>query len=155
MHHLVYNQDMRRATVTIPDQLDEQLDVFLRSQRGKPSLTSLLQTALERFLSDPGGGVVGESRIARVLANRVAINQVVTNNSATNPRLFGSVATGREDDDSDIDLLVDPSEKCTLFDIARIRAELETLLDAPVDVVSIDSIPESARDDLLAESLAL
>lgn len=43
---------MRRATVTIPDDLEAELDRYLESQRPTPSLTAILQTALERFLHD-------------------------------------------------------------------------------------------------------
>lgn len=43
---------MRRATVTIPDELEDQLDRYLGSQDPAPSLTAVLQTALRRFLSE-------------------------------------------------------------------------------------------------------
>lgn len=43
---------MRRATVTIPDNLEAELDRYLESQRPTPSLTAILQTALERFLHE-------------------------------------------------------------------------------------------------------
>lgn len=41
---------MRRATVTIPDDLEEELEDYLASQEAPPSLTTLMQAALRRFL---------------------------------------------------------------------------------------------------------
>lgn len=43
---------MRRATVTIPDDLEKELDAFLRAQDAAPSLASVLQVALRRFLEE-------------------------------------------------------------------------------------------------------
>jgi len=42
-------------------------------------------------------------------ANREAIRQVVTSHRACNARIFGSVLHGDDADDSDLDLLVDPT----------------------------------------------
>lgn len=43
---------MRRATVTIPDDLEAALEHYLDSQDPAPSLTAILQTALARFLRE-------------------------------------------------------------------------------------------------------
>ena len=43
---------MRRATITLPDDLASDLDSFLSSQDPAPSLTRLVQTALRRFLDE-------------------------------------------------------------------------------------------------------
>ena len=42
---------MRRATITIPDDLETDLDAYLKAQEAPPSLTVLVQTALRRFLA--------------------------------------------------------------------------------------------------------
>ncbi len=41
---------MRRATITIPDDLEEQLEAWLQAQQARPSLAAVVQTALRRFL---------------------------------------------------------------------------------------------------------
>ncbi len=41
---------MRRATITIPDDLDHELEDFLASQDAPPSLTNVMQTALRNYL---------------------------------------------------------------------------------------------------------
>ena len=43
---------MRRATITIPDDLETDLEAFLKTQEAPPSLTVLMQTALRRFLAE-------------------------------------------------------------------------------------------------------
>ncbi len=42
---------MKRATVTIPDDLETDLDAYLRAQEAPPSLTVLVQAALRHFLA--------------------------------------------------------------------------------------------------------
>lgn len=43
---------MRRATVTIPDDLERELERYLRSQPAPPSLNTLMQAALRSFLRE-------------------------------------------------------------------------------------------------------
>ena len=43
---------MRRATITLPDDLEAELDSFLSTQDLKPSLTGIMETALRRFLQE-------------------------------------------------------------------------------------------------------
>jgi len=41
---------MKRATITIPDELQEALDEYVRRQETPPPLGSVMQTALRQFL---------------------------------------------------------------------------------------------------------
>ena len=41
---------MRRATITIPDDLNHDLENFLASHEAPPSLTNVMQTALRSYL---------------------------------------------------------------------------------------------------------
>jgi hypothetical protein len=43
---------MRRATVTIPDDLERELERYLRNRPAPPSLTTLMQAALRSFLRE-------------------------------------------------------------------------------------------------------
>ena len=54
--------------------------------------------------------------------------------------LFGSTARGEETINSDVDLLVDFNQPKTLFDLARIKIQLQDLLGKKVDLVLKDSI---------------
>ncbi|KAA9356363.1 MULTISPECIES: nucleotidyltransferase family protein [Larkinella] len=59
--------------------------------------------------------------------------------------LFGSLARGEENEDSDIDLLVEFAKGATLFDQARISWQLEELLNHKVDVISESGVASTIR----------
>ena len=43
---------MRRATITLPDDLEAELEAYLATQDAAPSLTSLVEAAVRRYLHD-------------------------------------------------------------------------------------------------------
>ena len=86
-------------------------------------------------------------------AHRAAIRRVVEAHRAGNARVFGSVAQGCDTDDSDLDILIDPTSETTLFDIGAIRHELRKLLGVLVDVLTPKALPDKFRDAVLAEAL--
>lgn len=85
-------------------------------------------------------------------AHREEIRQVVESHRACNARVFGSVLHGEDTDESDLDLLVDPTPQTTLFDLARIQGQLQAILGVPVDVLTPRSLPEKYRDRVLSEA---
>jgi uncharacterized protein len=72
-----------------------------------------------------------------------------------NVRVFGSVATGENRPDSDVDLLVDVEPGRTLFDLAAFLGDVRELLGAEVDVVESRSIHPYIRDRVLGEAVSL
>lgn len=70
-----------------------------------------------------------------------------------NPRVFGSVALGRDTEESDLDILIDPTPETTLFDIGAIRHELLQLLGVPVDVLTPKALSERFCATVLAEAI--
>jgi len=92
-------------------------------------------------------------RPSEILAlNRAAIREVVQSHRASNARVFGSALHGQDTDDSDLDLLIDPTPETTLFDIGAIRHELGKLLGVPVDVLTPKALPERFRETVLAQA---
>jgi predicted nucleotidyltransferase len=87
--------------------------------------------------------------------HRAAIRLVVEPHRACNPRVFGSVLHGKDTDNSDLDILIDPTSETTLFDIGAIRHELGKLLGVPVDVLTPDALPDSIRAQVIAEAQAV
>lgn len=85
--------------------------------------------------------------------HREAIRRIVAANRAGNPRVFGSVAHGEDTENSDLDLLIDPLQGTTLFDIGRIGLELEQLLGVPVDVLTPKALPERFRAEVVSEAV--
>lgn len=43
---------MKRTTITIPDELEAELDAYLAEQEPQPSLTGVIQTALRVYLEE-------------------------------------------------------------------------------------------------------
>ncbi|TAK89442.1 MAG: nucleotidyltransferase [Burkholderiaceae bacterium] len=85
--------------------------------------------------------------------HRDAIRKIVEQNRARNVRVFGSAIHGKDHEGSDLDLLVDPTQETTLFDLARIQGHLQTLLGVEVDVLTPAALPEKFRQRVLAEAL--
>jgi uncharacterized protein len=85
-------------------------------------------------------------------AHRSDIRRVVESHRALNPRIFGSVALGKDHEGSDLDILIDPTPDTTLFDIGAIRHELIQLLNIPVDVLTPNALPEKFRASVLADA---
>ena len=84
--------------------------------------------------------------------HRDAVRELALRHRVLNVRVFGSVLHGDDTDDSDLDLLVDPTPETTLMDIGAIRYELRRLLGVPVDVVTPQALPESFRNRVIAEA---
>ena len=100
--------------------------------------------------------VVGESPMKPSEAlqqHRAAIRGVVEAHRACNARVFGSVATGTDTAESDLDILIDPTPETTLFDIGAIRHELRKLLGVPVDVLTPKALPDKFRDAVLLQAV--
>ena len=74
---------------------------------------------------------------------------------ASNPRIFGSVARGDDDRDSDIDLLVDFDISQGLVPIVKLSHELSILLGEKVDVAPIKMLRPAVAKNALAEAVPL
>lgn len=85
--------------------------------------------------------------------HRALIRSVVERYRARNPRVFGSVLHGDDEEGSDLDLLIDPIKGTSLMDVAGIQVELERLLGIPVDVLTPKALPEKFRQLVLDEAV--
>lgn len=74
---------------------------------------------------------------------------------ASNIRIFGSVARGEDDENSDIDLLVDLAPGKTIFDLGGLLFELEQLLETKVDIITYDGLNQNSRYRVLKEVVPL
>jgi predicted nucleotidyltransferase len=71
------------------------------------------------------------------------------------PRVFGSVLTGADDEESDFDLLVDPTERTSLFTLAGFKADAEELLGVPVSVLTPGALPPKLLGEVLQKAQPL
>jgi uncharacterized protein len=84
--------------------------------------------------------------------NRDFIRQATLRRRATNPRVFGSVATGLDTENSDLDILVDALPGATLFDLGGLQDELQETLGVSVDLLTPEELPIRIRDGVLARA---
>ena len=84
--------------------------------------------------------------------HRDEVRAIVLAHRALNARVFGSVAHGRDDEDSDLDILVDPTPDTSLFDLGAIIYKLENLLGVEVDLLTPNALPDKFRQKVLAEA---
>jgi predicted nucleotidyltransferase len=92
---------------------------------------------------------------ALLKAKRDEILQVCAKYGARNVRVFGSVARGEADEQSDIDLLVEFEPNRSLLNHAGLWVELQELLRVKVDVVSAHGFKPRIRERVLQEAIPL
>lgn len=85
--------------------------------------------------------------------HRNAIREIALRHRVRDVRVFGSALHGDDTDESDLDLLVEPTVDTTLFDIGAIRHELRKLLGIPVDVVTPGALPDSFKESVMKEAV--
>ena len=83
---------------------------------------------------------------------RSAVRDAASRFRTTNPRIFGSVLHGTDQDGSDLDLLVDALPGATLFDLGGLQDELESLLSVHVDLLTPSDLPPKFRAKVLVEA---
>ena len=84
--------------------------------------------------------------------HREAVRELVRRRRATNPRVFGSVARGEDQENSDIDILVDALPGATLLDLGGLQVQLEDLLGVKVDLATPEELHRRIRAKVLAEA---
>ncbi len=85
-----------------------------------------------------------------VTAHRAELGQFVSRYCLSRPRVFGSVVSGTDTDESDLDLLVDPVESTSLLTIAGLQIDAEKLLGVPVSVLTPNGLPLKFRNKVLS-----
>jgi predicted nucleotidyltransferase len=98
----------------------------------------------------------GTSRLARRLrAHASQVRQIVAEAGGSRVRVFGSVATGRDNPDSDIDLVFTMGKPLSLLELGRLEQRLGDAIGARVDLVPDSAIRPDLRERVLAEAVAL
>ncbi len=83
------------------------------------------------------------------------ILRIAAQHGASNVRIFGSVARGEADAESDIDILVDMEPGRSLLDHAALMLDLQELLGYKVDVATARGLRERIRNRVLHEAIPL
>ena len=98
---------------------------------------------------------VANEREKLLKEKREEILELAFRHGAKNIRLFGSVARGEADEQSDIDFLVEMESGRSLMDLGGLQMDLQDLLGCKVDVVTLEGLRERIRERVLAEAVPL
>jgi uncharacterized protein len=90
-----------------------------------------------------------------VRIQRAQILRIAAQNGVKRLRVFGSVARGTEDEQSDIDFLVELAADRRLLDLGNFLYEVRSLLGKEVDVVTEKGLQRRIRERVLAEAVDL
>ena len=96
------------------------------------------------------------TKIEKILQEkREQILKIAAEHGACNVRIFGSVARGEADIDSDIDFLIDLGENRSPWFPVRLIKDLEKLLGRKVDIVTENGLKERIKQRVLEEAIKL
>lgn len=84
---------------------------------------------------------------------REEILSIASEHGARDVRVFGSVARGEADHESDVDFLVDLEPGRSLLDLGGLQMDLEALLGCQVDVVTVPGLKARVRERVLREAM--
>ncbi|AOS65502.1 nucleotidyltransferase family protein [Actinoalloteichus hymeniacidonis] len=104
----------------------------------------------------PGSGTVVDAPHRRVtmeevLAHRDEIHAIARRHGVSNVRVFGSVARGEADEDSDLDLLIDIDGG--YIAMTSFALGVEDLLNVFTQVATPNGLKRQMRDRILAEAV--
>ncbi|HEU24674.1 nucleotidyltransferase family protein [Athalassotoga sp.] len=69
--------------------------------------------------------------------------------------IFGSVARGEDNIQSDVDILVELDDNLSLFDYIRMKLEIEEILGKSVDLVEYNTIKPFIKSKILEEEIRI
>lgn len=88
-------------------------------------------------------------------SQKAQILEIADKYGASNIRVFGSVARGEANGDSDIDLLVDLEPGRSLLDHIGLIQDLADLLGRSVDVATPSALHERIKDRVMQDAVPL
>ena len=98
----------------------------------------------------------GTSPLARRLRGSASrVRQIVAEAGGGRVRVFGSVATGQDGPDSDVDLLFTMGEALSFMELGRLEERLVDVIGVPVDLVPDTALRPDLRERVLAEAVSL
>jgi len=94
-------------------------------------------------------------QVELLAGKREEVLRIAAKYGARKVRVFGSVARGEADGQSDVDFLVEMEPGRSLLDLGGLQMELEALLGCSVDVVTERALKARVRERVLQEAVPL
>jgi predicted nucleotidyltransferase len=94
-------------------------------------------------------------KIEDLKEKREQILGIAERHGARRVQIFGSLARGESETDSDVDFLIELKPGKTLLDIIAIKQDLEDFLQCRVDVVTQNTVSPYIRDEIVAQAVSL
>jgi uncharacterized protein len=116
---------------------------------GGPGFRNMQRTVLQS-LARKGRAMALEALLGQ---KRQDVLRIAGKYGARRVRVFGSVARGEADAESDVDFLVELDPGRSLLDLGGLQFELEALLGRPVDVVTERGLKARIREQVLREAV--
>ena len=91
--------------------------------------------------------------LALVRSKASLIRTLATAHKLSTVSVIGSVATGKADQDSDVDLLCDTEPGATLYGIAACETDLEQALGFPVTIITRASLTNSVDQAMVKSAV--
>lgn len=91
----------------------------------------------------------------RLRAARPDVLSVLRAAGGSDVRVFGSVATGQDGPESDVDLIFTMGTPLSLMELAGLEQQVAAAVGADVDLVPESALPAGLRDKVLAEAVPL
>jgi predicted nucleotidyltransferase len=107
---------------------------------------AIVEPCYNAAIMKPSEALAAHGEELRQLARRYGLSR---------PRVFGSVLSGTDTDQSDLDLLVDPAQSTGLLTLAAFKIEAEKLLGVPVSVLTPNGLPPKFRTAVLQQARPL
>lgn len=94
-------------------------------------------------------------KIDEIRAKRDLIIKIAQKYGLTDVCIFGSVARGTDDEDSDIDILVTSNSGTTLFDLGGFYSELETIFGSKLSVLTRGALKGRIKNEVLKDAVPI
>ncbi len=83
------------------------------------------------------------------------IKKILKKNKIKKAGIFGSYARGEQKENSDVDILIQPTKGMSLLDISGLKIELKTALGKKVDIVSYNYIHPFLKKKILESEVKI